>query len=157
MDIDQLRNEVFAKTKIRLDETDPVFAIVALNEAVLDEWLQKANHALEENQLLLDEKLNALIEVHDQFLSQSRLWAEQARHSHKEFVLTTAVKAKAEVAEAAYKAIRAELRSVPRLSPLDATAREEKQAHRWMSAIVQGIVSGFIAAVLFVLTIRIWM
>lgn len=41
MDQQKLRTLVFEKTGIRIDTTDPVFALVALNESVLEETLQR--------------------------------------------------------------------------------------------------------------------
>ena len=40
MDQNKLRTVVFEKTGIKIDTTDPVFALVALNEAVLSEYLE---------------------------------------------------------------------------------------------------------------------
>jgi hypothetical protein len=39
MDVNKLRTEVFAKTGIKIDTNDPIFALVALNEAVLSEYV----------------------------------------------------------------------------------------------------------------------
>lgn len=41
MDQNKLRTLVFEKTGIKIDTTDPVFAVVALNEAVLSEYLER--------------------------------------------------------------------------------------------------------------------
>lgn len=41
MDQQKLRNLVFEKTGVRIDVDDPVFALVALNEAVLEEAVQR--------------------------------------------------------------------------------------------------------------------
>lgn len=41
MDQHKLRNLVFDKTGVRIDVDDPVFALVALNEAVLEEAVQR--------------------------------------------------------------------------------------------------------------------
>ena len=41
MDQQKLRTLVFEKTGIKIDATDPVFALVALNESVLEETLQR--------------------------------------------------------------------------------------------------------------------
>ena len=41
MDQHKLRASVFEKTGIKIDTTDPVFALVALNESVLEEILQR--------------------------------------------------------------------------------------------------------------------
>jgi hypothetical protein len=41
MDQQKLRNLVFEKTGVRIDVDDPVFALVALNEAVLEEAVER--------------------------------------------------------------------------------------------------------------------
>lgn len=41
MDYQKLRTLVFEKTGIKVDTTDPVFALVALNESILEETLQR--------------------------------------------------------------------------------------------------------------------
>jgi len=41
MDQHKLRNLVFEKTGVRIDVDDPVFALVALNEAVLEEAVER--------------------------------------------------------------------------------------------------------------------
>lgn len=53
MDQQKLRNLVFEKTGVRIDVDDPVFALVALNEAVLEE-------AVERHIALLHEASNAI-------------------------------------------------------------------------------------------------
>ena len=41
MDQQKLRTLVFEKTGVRIDVDDPVFALVALNEAVLEEAVER--------------------------------------------------------------------------------------------------------------------
>lgn len=41
MDLNKLRTQVFEKTGIRIDTNDPIFALVALNEAVLSECVEQ--------------------------------------------------------------------------------------------------------------------
>ena len=52
MDLNKLRTQVFEKTGIKLDTSDPVFALVAMNEAVLEECVElhvaKLHQATEE-------------------------------------------------------------------------------------------------------------
>ena len=47
MDHHKLRSAVFEKTGIKIDTTDPIFALVALNEAVLEEMFQRHLHLLQ--------------------------------------------------------------------------------------------------------------
>ncbi len=58
MDQQKLRTLVFEKTGVRIDIDDPVFALVALNEAVLAE-------AVERHVALLDQATDALAEQTD--------------------------------------------------------------------------------------------
>lgn len=60
MDLNRLRSEVFEKTGIKIDTGDPIFALVALNEAVLSECivphiekLDRASEALQAQTRLL--------------------------------------------------------------------------------------------------------
>jgi hypothetical protein len=48
MDQNKLRTLVFEKTGIKIDTTDPVFAVVALNEAVLSEYVDRHVAAIHE-------------------------------------------------------------------------------------------------------------
>jgi hypothetical protein len=52
MDPQKLRTLVFEKTGIKIDTTDPVFALVALNESVLEEALQRHLAALQQAHLV---------------------------------------------------------------------------------------------------------
>ena len=58
MDHHKLRSAVFEKTGIKIDTTDPIFALVALNEAVLEEMFQRhlsllqANHGPTEAEII---------------------------------------------------------------------------------------------------------
>lgn len=47
MDHHKLRSAVFEKTGIKIDTTDPIFALVALNESVLEEMFQRHLHLLQ--------------------------------------------------------------------------------------------------------------
>ena len=48
MDQQKLRTLVFEKTGVKIDVDDPVFALVALNEAVLEEAVERHVAAIEE-------------------------------------------------------------------------------------------------------------
>ena len=72
MDSHQLRNLVFDKTGIKLDVDDPAFALVAMNEAVLDEAV--ARHAA-----LLGEA-NAALRAEVEALQGQRLTARDRRN-----------------------------------------------------------------------------
>jgi hypothetical protein len=79
MDQQKLRNLVFEKTGVKLDSNDPIFALVALNETVLAE-------AVERHVALLDEATH-------QLAAQVRLLQDAAaliRHTHADGARETA-------------------------------------------------------------------
>jgi cytochrome c-type biogenesis protein CcmH/NrfG len=61
MDQHKLRTLVFEKTGVRIDVDDPVFALVALNEAVLAEAVERHVALLDEATASLAEQAEALI------------------------------------------------------------------------------------------------
>ena len=67
MDQQKLRTLVFEKTGVRIDVDDPVFALVALNEAVLAEAVERHVALLDQASAGLAEQARALAEgrVHD--------------------------------------------------------------------------------------------
>lgn len=60
MDQQKLRTLVFEKTGVRIDVDDPVFALVALNEAVLAEAVERHVALLEQATRELAERVDAL-------------------------------------------------------------------------------------------------
>lgn len=67
MDLDKLRVSVFEKTGIRLDTSDPVFALVALNEAVLAECVGRHAALLHQANDSLDQQTSRLIEAGEHY------------------------------------------------------------------------------------------
>ena len=65
MDPQKLRSLVFEKTGIRVDTTDPVFALVALNEAVLSDYAEQHAAGLQVSTEQLKEQTRQLIEAGD--------------------------------------------------------------------------------------------
>ncbi len=63
MDANKLRTEVFEKTGIKVDTTDPVFALVALNEAVLADYAQQNLAGLHDAVDKLREQTKSLLEA----------------------------------------------------------------------------------------------
>jgi N-acetyl-beta-hexosaminidase len=73
MDLNKLRTAVFEKTGIRIDTNDPVFALVALNEAVLAECVEKHAAILHQATDKLTEQTRQLLEAgerHKRLLQQ---------------------------------------------------------------------------------------
>ncbi len=65
MDANKLRLEVFEKTGIKIDTTDPVFALVALNEAVLADYAEQNLAGMQEALGKLQEQTRQLLEAGD--------------------------------------------------------------------------------------------
>jgi hypothetical protein len=65
MDINKLRSQVFEKTGIKIDTNDPLFALVALNEAVLSECVAPQLDNLQGATEQLKEQTKHLIEAGD--------------------------------------------------------------------------------------------
>jgi hypothetical protein len=65
MDLNKLRTQVFEKTGIKIDTTDPLFALVALNEAVLSECVTPQLDSLKGATEQLNEQTKHLIEAGD--------------------------------------------------------------------------------------------
>lgn len=63
MDANKLRNEVFEKTGIKVDTTDPIFALVALNEAVLADYAKQHLGGLADATDKLREQTEQLLEA----------------------------------------------------------------------------------------------
>jgi hypothetical protein len=63
MDLNSLRTQVFEKTGIKIDTNDPVFALVALNEAVLSDSVERHISALESASARLQTQTTQLIEA----------------------------------------------------------------------------------------------
>lgn len=73
MDLNKLRTAVFEKTGIRIDTNDPVFALVALNEAVLTECVEQHVAVLHQATAKLSEQTRHLLEAgerHKKLLQQ---------------------------------------------------------------------------------------
>jgi len=63
MDANKLRSEVFEKTGIKVDTTDPIFALVALNEAVLADYAKQNLGGLAEATDKLREQTEQLLDA----------------------------------------------------------------------------------------------
>lgn len=64
MDQQKLRSLVFEKTGIKIDTSDPVFAVVAMNEALLEEAVQRHLLVLEQSSQAILQQLHALRALH---------------------------------------------------------------------------------------------
>jgi len=67
MDTNKLRNVVFEQTGIRIDTTDPVFALVALNDAVLAEGVQRQSALVNDMAEQLATRTKVLLDAADRY------------------------------------------------------------------------------------------
>ncbi len=152
MDISKLQTAVFEKTGIRLDRTDPVFGLVALNEVVIAELLATAQEQWAQNNSELDAKIGGLVKIHAQILLASKELVGRVDQAHMAAALNAATEAKAEIFKAARDAVSAEVTksaSIITDSALQlAEARRSARSESWTIAIVQAVIGGMVAAVI---------
>ena len=72
MDTARLRAHVFEQTGIRIDTADPVFALVALNDAVLAEGVERQRAVLDELAERLAGQTDELLEAGERFKRQAQ-------------------------------------------------------------------------------------
>lgn len=154
MDIQKLRQIVFEKTGIRVDEVDPVFTVVALNEAMFEDMIELYQQALARNNNELDEKIGSLVVLHRKLVDASQDLVERANHAHLNAALKAATEAKADIMTAARLAISAELEKaaaiVTNAAHQLASAGEKVKAnsqHSWVIAITQAVIGGMVAGI----------
>jgi hypothetical protein len=156
MDIQRLQNQVFERTGIRIDQVDPVFTVVALNESVFEELMKVFLETQSKNVGELDERIGSLVVLHRNIVTASKDLAERADQAHLNSALKAAAEAKSEIFAAAKMAISAEMEEAVRL--LKETTRDAQLTKKrtWGLAIVQALIGGIVASglVLAILQIR---
>lgn len=150
MDISELQTAVFEKTGIRLDRTDPVFALVALNEVVIADLLAASQEQWAQNTGELDAKIGALTKVHEQILAASKDLAVRVNQAHLAAALQAAAEAKAEIFAAARDAVTSEVGKAAAIITESAAqlekAGKKARSGSWTIAIVQAVIGGIVAA-----------
>lgn len=150
MDISELQTAVFEKNGIRLDRTDPVFALVALNEVVIADLLAASQEQWVQNTSELDAKIGALTKVHEQILAASKDLAVRVNQAHMAAALQAAAEAKAEIFAAARDAVTSEVGKAAKIITESAAqlekAGKKARAGSWTIAIVQAVIGGIVAA-----------
>ena len=161
MDIQKLRQVVFEKTGIRIDEVDPVFTVVALNEAVFQDMLEVYAQTLAKNNGELDEKIGSLVILHRKLVDAAQDLAERANQAHLNAALKAATEAKADIMTAARLAVSAELEKaaaiVTNAAHQLASAGDKVKAnstHRWGLAITQAVIGGIVAGMVVVAALQ---
>lgn len=162
MDIKKLQLAVFEKTGIRIDEADPVFAVVALNEALLGELIAAHQLAAEKNNVELNEKIGGLVEIHRNIIAASKDLVERANHAHMAAALKAAAEARTEIMNSAREAISTELTKVASIVANTAhqlaIAGEKVKANTtrsWTIAIVQAVIGGIVAGMVVLVSLQI--
>lgn len=155
MDIQKLRQAVFEKTGIRIDEVDPVFTIVALNETMFENMIEVYQQALTKNNNELDEKIGSLLIVHRKLVEASQDLVERANQAHLNAALKAATEAKADIMMAARLAVSIELEKsaaiITNTAHQLASAGEKVKTntqHNLAITITQAIISGIIAGIM---------
>lgn len=152
MDIQKLQHQVFEKTGIRIDEVDPVFTVVALNEAMFENLMTVHQATMEKNNGELDERIGSLVVLHRNMVAAGKDLAERADQAHLNAALKAAAEAKADILTAARQAVSVEMEKAIGLL---ATAMDQARAsgrRSWGIAITQAAVGGIVAAMI-VLTV----
>lgn len=155
MDIQKLRQAVFEKTGIRIDELDPVLSVVALNEVMFGDMLAAHHEIIAQYNGELDEKIGSLVVLHRKIAEISNDLVERANQAHLSAALKAAAEAKIEILNAARMAVSAELeKSVDIVTAaarqLTAAGKEAQIATRqnWLIGLVQGATGGIIGGLI---------
>jgi len=155
MDIQRLQNQVFERTGIRIDAVDPVFTVVALNEAVFEELMRVYEEAQTKSNSELDERIGSLVVLHRNLVAAGKDLTERADQAHLNSALKAAAEAKADIMTAARQAVSAEMEKAVALL---AKATEEARANgrrSWGIAIAQAAIGGIVAAMIVLAVLQI--
>jgi hypothetical protein len=150
MDIKKMRQVVFERTGIRLDDADPVFALVALNEIVVTQLLATAEEGRAQSNAEMDAKIASLVKIYEQIVAASKELVARVDQAHMAAALKAAAEAKAEIMVAARDAIGPEVAKTATVfadsaNKLAAT-QVKTSAEGWTIAILQAVIGGMVAA-----------
>ena len=161
MDIPKLRTRIFEKTGVRVDDSDPIFTLVALNESLLEDVIQTFNDTLGKNNAELDERIGSIVVLHRQLVAAAENLVERANQAHMASALKAAAEAKKEIMVAAQQAVSAE---VEKSATIISTAANKladagnrvsvEQRQRWLVASAQAVISGIVAGIVVVATMH---
>lgn len=149
MDIKKLQQAVFERTGIRLDNADPVFALVALNEIVVAQLLASAEEGRTQTNAEMDAKIASMVKIYEQIVVASKELTARVDQAHLAAALKAAAEAKSEIMIAARDVIGAEVVKATAIltgrNPLAAT-KAKVSAADWAIAITQAVIGGMVAA-----------
>lgn len=161
MDIQKLRTRIFEKTGVRVDDSDPIFTLVALNESVLEELIQTVNNTLGKNNAELDERIGSIVVLNRQLVAAAENLVERANQAHMASALKAAAEAKKEIMTAAQQAVSAEVEKSATIISAAANKLAEagnrvniRQRHRWLVASAQAVISGIVAGIVVATTMH---
>lgn len=161
MDIQKLRTRIFEKTGVRVDDSDPIFTLVALNESVLEELIQTVNNTLGKNNAELDERIGSIVVLNRQLVAAAENLVERANQAHMASALKAAAEAKKEIMTAAQQAVSAEVEKSATIISTAANKLAEagnrvniRQRHRWLVASAQAAISGIVAGIVVITTMH---
>lgn len=161
MDIPKLRTRIFEKTGVRVDDSDPIFTLVALNESLLEDVIQTFNDTLGKNNAELDERIGSIVVLHRQLVTAAENLVERANQAHMASALKAAAEAKKEIMVAAQQAVSAEVEKSATIISTAANKLADAgnrvsvgQRHRWLVASVQAVISGIVAGIVVVATMH---
>jgi predicted nuclease of restriction endonuclease-like RecB superfamily len=161
MDISKLRTRIFEKTGVRVDDSDPIFTLVALNESLLENVIQTFNDMLGKNNAELDERIGSIVVLHRQLVAAAENLVERANQAHMASALKAAAEAKKEIMVAAQQAVSAEVEKSATIISTAANKLADAgnrvslgQRHRWLVASAQAVISGIVAGTVVVATMH---
>jgi predicted nuclease of restriction endonuclease-like RecB superfamily len=161
MDISKLRTRIFEKTGVRVDDSDPIFTLVALNESLLEDVIQTFNDTLGKNNAELDERIGSIVVLHRQLVAAAENLVERANQAHMASALKAAAEAKKEIMAAAQQAVSAEVEKSATIISTAANKLADAgnrvslgQRHRWLVASAQAVISGIVAGTVVVATMH---
>lgn len=148
MDIQKLRTAIFEKTGVRVDASDPIFTLVALNEVMLEESIASFKNVQDKNNAELDERIGKMVELRNSMTKASNNLFDRANQAHKAAALKAATDARAEIMEAMHVEVKQAVSRISMAADALVSASEkarEQRMGRWMTATVQAIIGGIVA------------
>jgi len=161
MDIPKLRTRIFEKTGVRVDDSDPIFTLVALNESLLEDVIRTFNDTLGKNNAEIDERIGSIVVLHRELVAAAENLVERANQAHMASALKAAAEAKTEIMVAARQAVSAEVEKSATIISTAANTLADAgnrvsvgQRHRWLVASAQAVISGIVAGIVVVATMH---
>lgn len=152
MDIQKLRTQIFEKTGIRVDTVDPIFTLVALNEAMFEHYIASLNEAQSGVKDEIDERIGKLVALQRSIIVASDTLVERAGHAHKSAALKAAADARSAIIEETQNVMHAEVKQA--LALISTASKEladtskaisEQNSKRLFTAFVQAVIGGIVA------------